>query len=149
MDRKTCDVVVIGAGIGGLCLATRLAHAGYKVIVTERMPILGGRFTYVNHNGYLLPTGAIGIYYGDKDPVLHTLRDVGVNVDLETKAFPPPSWRFGGQEYQMPEVHAPAASDDVENSWPTEKVLQIQSDARRARIVQLKAWIAAEQDENQ
>src|SRR4030042_569674 len=103
MDKNKCDVVVIGAGIGGLCLAARLGHAGYKVVVLERMPILGGRYTYVDHNGYLLPTGAVGVYYGDKDPVLRTLRDVGVNADLEMKAFPPPAWRIGGKEYQMPD----------------------------------------------
>ena len=45
MEKKTCDVVVIGAGIGGLCVAARLSHAGYKTIVLERMPILGGRYT--------------------------------------------------------------------------------------------------------
>ena len=76
MDKKSCDVVVIGAGIGGLCLAARLAYAGYKTMELERMPILGGRYTYVDYKGYWVPVGAICIWAGWKDPVLLTLKDI-------------------------------------------------------------------------
>ena len=33
---KRCDVVVIGAGIGGLSCANYLAKAGMKVVLVER-----------------------------------------------------------------------------------------------------------------
>ena len=35
-------VIVIGAGIGGLAAAMRLAHAGLDILVLERGPAPGG-----------------------------------------------------------------------------------------------------------
>ena len=103
MDRKSVDVAVIGSGIGGLCLAARLSHAGYKTIVLERMPIIGGRFPWVEYKGYYLPIAAVTIYYGPRDPVLVTLRDVGDETDFQMKALLPPRWRIGGRDYDTPE----------------------------------------------
>ena len=45
MERKTYDCLVIGSGIGGMCAAARLACSGYKTIVIEKLPMLGGRYT--------------------------------------------------------------------------------------------------------
>jgi len=102
MEKKSCDVAVIGSGLGGLCVAARLSHAGYKTIVLEKMPILGGRFIWVDYKGYFIPTGALTIYYGERDPVLLTLKDVGGGTDFEMKALPSPKWRIGGKDYEMP-----------------------------------------------
>jgi len=102
MEKKSCDVAVIGSGLGGLCAAARLSHAGYKTIVLEKMPILGGRFIWVDYKGYFIPTGALTIYYGQRDPVLLTLKDIGGRTDFEMKALPPPKWRIGGKDYEMP-----------------------------------------------
>ncbi|MFC1944376.1 phytoene desaturase family protein [Chloroflexota bacterium] len=102
MEKKSCDVVVIGAGIGGLCLAARLAYTGYRTIVLEKMPILGGRFTYVDYKGYCIPTGALVIYYGWKDPVIQTIKDVGGRYDFDMKEMPPPRWRIGGTDHDTP-----------------------------------------------
>jgi len=102
VERKSCDVVVIGAGLGGLCVAARLSHAGYKTVVLEKMPVVGGRFPWVHYKGHLIPTGALTIYYGHKDPVLLTLKEVGASTDFEMKALPPPKWRIKGKDYEMP-----------------------------------------------
>ena len=102
MDKKQCDVVVIGAGIGGLCLAARLAKSGYKTIVLEKMPILGGRYTYVDYKGYLIPTGAVAVMYGKNDPVLLTLKDLNIDVDaLDMKVVPVPKWRINGKDHEI------------------------------------------------
>ena len=38
MQAEKYDVAIIGAGIGGICAAALLAHAGYKVLVVENLP---------------------------------------------------------------------------------------------------------------
>ncbi|MFC1944822.1 phytoene desaturase family protein [Chloroflexota bacterium] len=102
MEKKIVDVAVIGSGIGGLCLAARLSHAGYKTIVLERMPLIGGRFPFVDYKGYRIPLGALTLYYGERDPAILTLRDVGDETDFEMRSMPPPDWRIGGKDHRMP-----------------------------------------------
>jgi halogenation protein CepH len=36
--KQTWDVVVVGAGVGGMALATRLARRGYQVVIVEQQP---------------------------------------------------------------------------------------------------------------
>lgn len=51
-------VIVIGAGLGGLAAAIRLANAGFAVIVLEKNETIGGKVNYVEANGYKFDTGA-------------------------------------------------------------------------------------------
>ena len=45
------DAIIIGAGIGGLTCASRLASSGKKVLVLERIFYLGGSSSvFNNHN---------------------------------------------------------------------------------------------------
>ncbi|MDP6661551.1 MAG: NAD(P)-binding protein [Candidatus Thalassarchaeaceae archaeon] len=62
--------VVIGAGVGGLSSAAKLAQTGkYDVALYERMSFAGGRFTQHNHDGFQIPTGAVHmIPHGRKGP---------------------------------------------------------------------------------
>lgn len=41
-NEKSCDVLVIGSGAGGLTTAITCAHAGLKVIVVEKASVFGG-----------------------------------------------------------------------------------------------------------
>ena len=50
-------VVVVGAGIGGLATAIRLAHAGYRVTVVEQHDVPGGRAGVWRSAGYTFDTG--------------------------------------------------------------------------------------------
>ncbi|WP_371156072.1 1-hydroxycarotenoid 3,4-desaturase CrtD [Jannaschia sp. 2305UL9-9] len=59
-------VVIIGAGIGGLATAMRLAHAGCDVLVMERAADVGGKMR-------TLPSAAGPV---DAGPTVLTLRDV-------------------------------------------------------------------------
>ena len=50
-------VVVIGAGIGGLCAAARLAGHGVPVTVLERQPVPGGKLRTVTCDGQAIDAG--------------------------------------------------------------------------------------------
>lgn len=52
------DVVVIGAGLGGLLTAAMLGRRGKKVLVLEREAEVGGRLRSVEIDGYILDAGA-------------------------------------------------------------------------------------------
>ena len=50
-------VVVVGAGVGGLASAIRLAAAGHQVEVLERNPIVGGKLATLEEAGYSFELG--------------------------------------------------------------------------------------------
>jgi len=54
-DRKR--VAVVGAGVGGLATAVRLAHMGYDVDVFEKLPECGGRAHMIEEKGFKFDTG--------------------------------------------------------------------------------------------
>ncbi|NCV76271.1 MAG: phytoene desaturase [Actinobacteria bacterium] len=54
---KTDHVLIVGAGLGGLSTALRLAGAGRKVTILERESFPGGRCGILNKGGYAFDTG--------------------------------------------------------------------------------------------
>ncbi|MBA2620107.1 MAG: FAD-dependent oxidoreductase, partial [Acidobacteria bacterium] len=52
------NVIVIGAGIGGLAVAVRLAARGFKVTILEKNANVGGKVNFVEARGYKFDTGA-------------------------------------------------------------------------------------------
>jgi phytoene desaturase len=50
-------VVVCGAGLGGLAVAARLAHAGHRVTVLERAQVPGGKLGRLRRDGFSFDTG--------------------------------------------------------------------------------------------
>ncbi|MBA3868450.1 MAG: phytoene desaturase [Anaerolineae bacterium] len=53
----TKPIVVIGAGIGGLSAAIRLAAAGRQVLVLEQNPTVGGKMSEIREAGFRWDTG--------------------------------------------------------------------------------------------
>ncbi|MEO1645331.1 MAG: phytoene desaturase family protein, partial [Chloroflexota bacterium] len=49
--------IVIGSGIGGLSAAIRLQHAGHRVVVLEKNPIVGGKMYQLEDKGFRFDTG--------------------------------------------------------------------------------------------
>ncbi len=74
-------VVVIGAGVGGLAAAARLAAAGHRVTVHERAATVGGKLGRYERDGFLFDTG----------PSLLTLPQVfaDLGLDLDPVALDP------------------------------------------------------------
>jgi phytoene desaturase len=55
MSRKS--VIIVGAGIGGLCTAARLSSLGYQVSVFEKEALVGGRANRIEKDGYKFDIG--------------------------------------------------------------------------------------------
>ena len=62
MSKQSDEVVVIGAGMGGLAAATRLAKSGFKVRVFEAGPQPGGKCRTVNIDGHFSFEGHFRFY---------------------------------------------------------------------------------------
>ncbi|WP_340818923.1 NAD(P)/FAD-dependent oxidoreductase [Methanolobus sp. WCC4] len=78
--------IIIGSGLGGLLSAAKLSKEGYDVEVFERLPIIGGRFTNFDYDGFQLSTGALHMLpHGPTGPLAQLLSDVGVNVEIVRK----------------------------------------------------------------
>jgi phytoene desaturase len=75
------DVVVIGAGVGGLVAAARLALAGRRPLVLEATQRLGGRFSTFERDGFKLPTGAVAIE--TSGPFWETFAELGIDPGLQ------------------------------------------------------------------
>jgi len=63
-ERNDFDAVVIGAGAGGLAAAARLAHAGLRPLVVERLGRPGGRASTEEIDGHRVNIGAIALELG-------------------------------------------------------------------------------------
>ena len=55
MENK--HIMIIGAGIGGLCTALRLAKKGYQVTILEKNKQAGGRLNQIKKDGFTFDVG--------------------------------------------------------------------------------------------
>ncbi len=75
------DVVVVGAGLGGLTTAAYLAVAGRRVVVVDRHAVAGGNGTVFTHEGYEFDVGVH--YIGDCGPggaIPSVLEPLGIDL---------------------------------------------------------------------
>ncbi|MBU1054971.1 MAG: NAD(P)-binding protein [Proteobacteria bacterium] len=86
-NHEKYDVVVLGSGIGGLCSAALLANKGYKTLVIEKLPIIGGRCSTLTYKGFKIPTGVVAV------PMSGTLKsifdEVGAKFPVSPITVPP------------------------------------------------------------
>jgi prolycopene isomerase len=84
-DGSRFDVIVVGAGIGGLVTATQLASRGLKPLVLERYLIPGGSAGYFERDGYRFDVGASMIFgfgqQGTTNLLTRALAAVGQTVE--------------------------------------------------------------------
>lgn len=102
--KMRADVAIIGSGIGGLCAGALLAHSGYSVVVLERLPIPGGRYTSVEYKGFTIPTASWMLLYGTDDPVYKTLEEIGgAEIEMRGAGSPMARYRIKGKIHDWPE----------------------------------------------
>jgi phytoene desaturase len=92
------DVIVVGAGAGGLLTAARLAHLGYRTLVAERLEYLGGRASTRDIDGFKVNNGAIVIETGGITQ--QTFAEVGADFDIR-RPDPPILYRVGGKDVDV------------------------------------------------
>ncbi len=80
------DVVVVGAGIGGLMAATALAQAGRSVAVFEKLWFAGGRYTELKYQGVPVTTAA-WTSLGPRCHIGRFLSDLGIADDENGMAY--------------------------------------------------------------
>jgi len=86
MSLRHVDVLVVGAGMGGVCAAARLQHAGVDTLLVERGPRAGGRASSFEVDGFVVNTGAVAIEAGGM--MEQTFNDVEAELSLR---FPEPA----------------------------------------------------------
>lgn len=79
MQTQHYDAIVIGAGLGGLLSALQLLQRGKRVVVLERLPHCGGRFTAKTFQGTQISTGAVHMLpFGSSGVLAHMLRHLRI-----------------------------------------------------------------------
>jgi phytoene dehydrogenase-like protein len=85
MANNSYDVVIVGAGTGGLNVGALLASAGKKVLVLEKQDRVGGRTFSTEHKNAVLENGIHGlILSGHQDEVY---RRVGKTLPLNVNTW--------------------------------------------------------------
>src|SRR5437870_13805132 len=79
MHEQQYDVIIIGAGLGGLLSAAQLVQRGKRVAIVERLPHGGGRFTAKTFQGAQISTGAVHMVpFGSSGVLARMLRRLRV-----------------------------------------------------------------------
>lgn len=105
-------VVVIGAGMGGLAVAARLAVKGHQVTVVEQAPTWGGKLGRYERDGFVFDTGPslLTLPAVWRDTFLKTGRALEECVDL-VSVDPVAHYRFAdGTELDVPNDRLGAAT---------------------------------------
>lgn len=81
-SNQDADVIVLGAGMGGMCAAAYLTAAGYRVLLLEKSRYLGGRCSHREREGFTVTTGAIMIPMGADSAIRQAFDAVGADMDM-------------------------------------------------------------------
>ncbi len=115
------DVIVIGAGMGGLTAAALLAKRGLKALVVEQAHYVGGFCAHFRRL-YRRYTFDIGVHdisgLGPRGPVRHLLRELGIESRLEFVRMPH-EYILGDLRLRVPE-DADAFVEELAARFPAE-----------------------------
>ena len=98
MSHNAYDILVIGSGMGGMCAAALLSRAGYRTLVVEALPRIGGRCSTIDYKGFKLITGVIGVELGGG--VESFFENIGATFDVRSAGAP--HYRMGTSVIEVP-----------------------------------------------
>ncbi len=98
MKKEIYDILVIGSGMGGMTSAALLSKAGFRVLVVERMPRIGGRCSTIDYKGFKCITGVVGVEM--KGIVEKVFKDLGILFDPLPAG--PPHYLIDGRICKVP-----------------------------------------------
>ena len=116
------DVIIIGAGLGGLTAGAKLSKEGKKVLLIEQHNIPGGCATTFKRNDFKIEVGLHMIDgLDDGDPKLKMFKELSVLDNLEFKRIPE-FYRFvkPGVDMSIPDSYEQAIEVLTER-YPAEK----------------------------
>ena len=79
MNKQVC---VIGAGVGGLTIASLLVKNGHSVEIFEKMNKLGGRTASINFKNHILDNGFHIMPFYKKSSIFEILKTLGIESKL-------------------------------------------------------------------
>jgi phytoene desaturase len=103
------EIVVVGAGPGGLASAMLLARTGAKVTLLERLPTVGGRSRALKKDGFTFDTGPTFFLYPQILAEIFAWCGFDLHADVEmTRLDPLYDLRFGlkNSRAEMLRIHA-------------------------------------------
>lgn len=75
------DIIVIGAGMGGLTAASLLANDGYSVLVLEAAHVPGGCSSSYKRKGYIFESGATTLIgFDEHQPLRRLEKELGIEL---------------------------------------------------------------------
>lgn len=77
-DKK--QIVIVGAGLGGLACAAYLSREGFSVLLLEKNDNCGGLLNSFNYEGFVFDVGARSIE--NSGVIKPMLKDLGIEIDL-------------------------------------------------------------------
>ena len=116
------DVVVIGAGIGGLTCGALLAKGGLSVLVVEQNSMPGGYCTSFQRKGFTFDVSPDLFPGAEKGGLIYSiLETLGVNDEIEFIELDPPT-RIVGSDYNLPLMPLESLGEELKRMFPGESM---------------------------
>ncbi|MGB0387649.1 MAG: FAD-dependent oxidoreductase [Ardenticatenaceae bacterium] len=106
MERKR--VVVVGAGFAGLTAAKRVLDAGNEVVVLEKRPVYGGKWSaWKDEEGHDVESG-LHVFFGAYEEIFDVMRELNIYDDILWKEHVLTYTLAQGERFEFRTMNAPS-----------------------------------------